>query len=367
MKIRPKLIALPVVVSALLSTAVWYGWQWYRTDRFIETTDNAYVKADVIDVRPEITGRIAHVLVRENEIVNAGQPLVEIDPADFRARMHKAQAQLGVARSALKETTARIALQRRRIDAARAGIQAATARRRRAQLALGRARALERKSYESRQRLQDATADDDVAAARLKQARSALDASRRMLAVLKSQRDRARARVQSARADVALAQRQLDKTTISAPHHGVVGDLGAHAGDLARPAVTLLRVVPVPDVYVTANFKETQIDRMSIGQPVTIHVDAFPGTALHGRVASLAPGTGAQFSLLPRDNATGNFNKIVQRVPVRIRVTGPHPALAHLRPGLSVEAAVDTRSAGTRLSYVSQPRGAGPAAKLAAE
>ncbi|MEJ2346580.1 MAG: HlyD family secretion protein [Gammaproteobacteria bacterium] len=366
MKAINKRAAILALVATVVSGGGWFAWQWYAANRYLETTDDAYVRADTVDVRPEVSGRIVAVSVRENQIVHKGQPLVKIDPGDFRARYRQQQARLDVAWASLADVSEQIGLQQKKVDQARAGVEGARAELRRATLELRRARALERKSYGSKQRLQNARAAYQVAKAGLRKAQAELAAARQMRAVLRAQRSRAKAGVESDKAALAYAKRQLTKTTIRAPSDGVVGDLGARRGAMAQPQVTLLRLVPIHNVYVTANYKETQIARMSIGQPVTLHVDALPDVTFHGVVESLAPATGTQFSLLPTDNATGNFNKIVQRVPVRIRVTGPKASLARLRPGLSVVPAVDTRRFHTQLSYLADSQSVAERSRAAA-
>ena len=167
--------------------------------------------------------------------------------------------------------------------------------------------------------------------------------AQRQLAVAESDVTRAEANLDAANADLDYARHQLDKTRIVAPRDGVVGNLRVEAGTLAQPSLTLLQLVPIESAYVAANFKETQLERIRIGQPVEVHLDAYPDTTFDGVVDSLSPATGTEFSLLPRDNATGNFNKIVQRVPVKIRITGPVESLGQLRAGLSAVPEVDTR------------------------
>ncbi|MGA8262709.1 MAG: HlyD family secretion protein [Arenicellales bacterium] len=349
-----KRAVLGSIVASALSGGGWYAWHWYQANRYLEKTDDAYVAADVVDIRPEVTGRIDQVLAKENQRVRRGQVLVRINPADFRARVEQAQARLAVARAAVEDASEQISLQQRKIQQAEAGVDAGKAQVRRAGLELRRARDLAKKSFVSRQSLQNNEAEDSVARARLLENKANLAAARQMREVLTAKEKSARAEVESAEAALDYATQQLAKTTIAAPRDGVVGDLGAREGAMAQPSLTLMRLVPVPQVYVRANFKETQIARMSIGEPAAIHVDALPGVVFHGEVSSLAPATGTEFSLLPQDNATGNFNKIVQRVPVRIRVTGPIDAMARLRPGLSVVPEVDTRrfDARRQLSYL---------------
>jgi membrane fusion protein (multidrug efflux system) len=351
MNLNKKRIVALLVLTIVLTVGSLLGWYWY-THRYLVATDNAYVQADVMDIRPEIQGRINRVLVHDNQFVHKGQLLVELDPADLEANVQRAQAQLDIAKATRSEASEQIALQGKKLEAAHANITAAEAEVQRSRLELKRAQSLAKQAYGSQQRLETAQANDKVARARLLQSRATFAAEQQNLQVLKAQLTSAKAAIASAQASAAYAENQLRKTRIVAPADGVIGDLGARIGNVATPSMSLLRVVPIPNVYVTANYKETQIDRMSIGQPVLIHVDAFPDITFQGVVASLAPATGTEFSLLPTDNATGNFNKIVQRVPVRIHVTGPKDSLSRLRPGLSVETEVNTRDFDLRLNYL---------------
>ena len=359
MKMSPKKIALTSVAIAALTAGAIYGARWYQHGRFIETTDNAYVRADSIALRPEIAGRIQTVPVKENQRVKQGDLLVQIDPADYQAHLAQSRAQLAVAQAALVDVQEQINLQHRKLDEASANIAASKAELQRTRLELKRAQALEKQSFGSQQRLQNAQADAEVAKARLAQAEAALAAEQQMLAVFEAKRESAVAQISAAQAGVEYAANQLEKTAIRAPSDGIVGDLSAHEGSYAQPMLTLLHLVPLPQVYVVANYKETQIGHMSIGQPVILTVDAMPDVAFEGVVDSLSPATGTEFSLLPQDNATGNFNKIVQRVPVRIRVTGPAADLHLLRPGLSVIPAVDTKRFQQQVSYLDagKPKG----------
>ena len=337
---RTVLLGLATIVAGAL--AAW-GFHWQRVGRFIEETDDAYVRTDVVDVRSELVGRIVSVPVRENEFVRAGTPLLEIEPADFRARVAQATATVAQSDAALTDTRAQLALQERTIAEARAELAASAAEQNRAGLEVTRARELDRKGFASRQRLDNAEADIAVAVARRRQGQARLSAAHEMLAVLHARSDKAVADRAAAAEALRFAQLQLGKTTIVATVDGVIGNLEARVGAMAQPQLILMHLVPVQNAYVVANFKETQVTRMSIGQPAKIRVDGLPDIVFQGKVQSLAPGTGTEFSLLPQDNATGNFNKIVQRVPVRIRVTGPVASLARLRSGLSVVPEVDTR------------------------
>jgi membrane fusion protein (multidrug efflux system) len=260
----------------------------------------------------------------------------------------------------------RIALQQAMIDQAAATQQVAETEVTRSQLDLKRYTALLSSSVASRQQFDTADADARKAGAELLRAKAALAAAQNQLAVFKSQKAEEAARLTQARGALALALSQLDDTIIRAPVAGVAGNRAGQTGMYVKPGQQLLSLVPLPHVYVTANFKETQLTRMRAGQVATVEVDAYPDRAISGKVESFAPASGAQFSLLPPDNATGNFTKIVQRVPVRIELPADGPLAALLRPGLSVTVTVDTRGEGAQTAeggIVGTARAAPAAAK----
>ncbi|WP_438864606.1 HlyD family secretion protein [Neptunicella sp.] len=352
MKFTIKKVIFTLVALTLLFFAARAAMQWYQHGRFTEETDNAYIKADTIAIRPEITGRIAAVAVQENQRVAKGQLLIQIDPADYQAKVKQAQAQLAVSQAALADADAQFALQDKKLDEASANIDAARAELHRAELELKRFKVLESQSYDSKQQLQNAEAAVQVAKAKVAQATAAKAAATQMVAVLETKRSSAEAQISVVQSELDFAKNQLTKAAIVAPSDGVIGNLGARVGSAAQPNMTLLYLVPLSKIYVIANYKETQITHMSIGQPVTLNVDAQPDIQFTGVVESLAPSTGTEFSLLPADNATGNFNKIVQRVPVRIQITGPKNSLYLLRPGLSVVPSVDTQHFSQQKSYL---------------
>jgi membrane fusion protein (multidrug efflux system) len=240
----------------------------------------------------------------------------------------------------------RLKLQQTMIEQASATVAAAEADVTRTLLDYKRYQALSTSDYASRQRYETADADARKAEAALAKTRAALATEQDQLKVLASQRQEEEARLAQARANRQLAQNDLDNTVIRSPVAGIAGNRAGQVGQYVKPGTQLLSLVPLPRVYVTANFKETQLTRIRPGQPASIVVDAYPDETLEGRVESFAPGSGAQFSLLPPDNATGNFTKIVQRVPVRIAVPGGNPLARLLRPGLSVVVTIDTRAPG---------------------
>ena len=331
-----------IVVAGVIAGGV-MGGEWWQVGRFMQETDNAYVRTDSVAVRSEITARVTRMLVHDNQPVKKGQLLVQLDDEDARANLDQASAALDNARTGEVQAERQLDLQGAKIDEAKAALASARAERDQAALHLKRSRSLESRSYASRQSYEDDQVTLRTAEASVAQKQAALVSARQQLEVYKAQLESARAQVVSAAADLAYARHQLEKTSIYAPQDGVVGNRSVEVGTMASASLTLMQLVPVKSAYVVANYKETQTERMRVGQPVSLEVDAYPDIEFEGVVDSLAPATGTEFSLLPTDNATGNFNKIVQRVPVRIRLTGPVDALPRLRAGLSVIPSVDTR------------------------
>lgn len=336
-------IGVVLIVVVALAALAWWGVGWWRTGRFLEETDNAYVHTDSVALRAELSARIVEVAVDDNQAVERGELLVRLDASDARDRLAQARAQQAVAAAEVVQAQRQVALRAAAIDEAEAQVGAAEAEVAQARQHLTRSQSLESRNYASRQQREDDEARLRVAESTLAARRAAVVSARRQLAAAEAGVEGAEASRDAASADLAYARHQLDKTQLRAPRDGVVGNVAVEAGDLAQPSLTLMQLVPVESAYVVANFKETQTAHMRVGQPVELHVDAYPDIAFDGVVESLSPATGSEFSLLPQDNATGNFNKIVQRVPVKIRVTGPEAALGRLRAGLSVVPAVDTR------------------------
>ena len=336
---KPVLIVLAVI---LLAAGAGGGWYWWNA-RFLQSTDDAYVQSDVSLISPKIEGYIKEVRVRDNEAVAAGQVLFVVDERDFAAKLAQAEAAIATQEASVATYGTRLKLQQAMIDQAAANLRSAEVDLNRAQLDYKRYTSLVTSDYASRQRYESAEADSRKADAALGKARAAVVAEQSQLAVLESQRREEEAKLAQARATRQLAKNDLDNTVIRAPVAGIAGNRAGQTGQYVKPGTQLLSLVPLPRVYVTANFKETQLTHIRPGQPAEISVDAYPDQPLQGRVESFAPGSGAQFSLLPPDNATGNFTKIVQRVPVRILLDGDASKLGRLRPGLSVTAGVDRR------------------------
>ncbi|MGO8920527.1 MAG: HlyD family secretion protein [Stellaceae bacterium] len=337
---RTILIALALLAAGVGGTG---GVYWWRVGRFMESTDNAYVQADISVVSPKIQGYVREVRVSDNQRVRAGDVLVAIEDRDFAARYAQAQAQLAAQQAAITTIDNETVQEQAVIAQAEAAVTSAEADRLRAQQDLARYRMLTENATASRQRLEMAEADARKGDAALLKAKAALVAERNRLPVLGSERHEAEAKLGQLQAALELTRIDLDDTVIRAPVDGIVGNRSVQVGQLVKPGTQLLAVVPLPDIYVVANFKETQVQRMRPGQTVSITVDAFPGSAITGTVESFAPASGSEFSLLPPENATGNFTKIVQRLPVRIAVPAANPLAGLLRPGLSVVAEVDTR------------------------
>lgn len=354
---RKLLFAAVLLVLALGGTG---GWYWWNVLRFEQSTDDAYVQSDVTIISPKVEGYIKKVKVADNEQVAEGAILFKIDDRDFKAKAAQAEAAVSLEEASVASYDSRLKLQQAMIDQAAAVVQSAEADLTRNQLDYKRYAALMTSDFASRQRFEQAEADARKAEAALAKSRAALAAEQNQLSVLRAQQREEQARLQQARANLQLAQNDLDNTVIRAPIAGVAGNRAGQTGQYVKPGTQLLSLVPLSSVYVTANFKETQLTRMRPGQAAEITVDAYPDVTLQGQIESFAPGSGAQFSLLPPDNATGNFTKIVQRVPVRVALPAAGSLAGLLRPGLSVTVTVDTREvdAGVVAAANAQPAAA---------
>ncbi|HEX3537516.1 MAG TPA: HlyD family secretion protein [Stellaceae bacterium] len=326
-----------------------YGYRWWTAGRFIESTDDAYAGGNVTTVSPHVAGFVAEILVTDNQNVTAGQLLIRIDGRDFRAALDRAQAVADERQAALAGLEAKYALQQTMIQQAEAELAAKSAHASFAGEDAIRYRVLAMSSYGTRQNAERASAADQEAKAAIKSSEAGLTASRQQLAVLNADIAAARAGVAQAKADLETARLNLGYTEIRAPIDGYIGNRAAQLGAYVAGGAYLLSVIPAHGLWVDANFKEDQLAQMRPGQPATVIADVRPGKIFHGYVQSLAPGTGAIFAVIPPENATGNFTKIVQRVPVRIALDDADARLGELRPGLSTTVSVDTRSeAGAR-------------------
>jgi membrane fusion protein (multidrug efflux system) len=342
---RPAKRMLAIVAGAAAVAALALaGHRWWTEGRFLEDTDDAYVGADIVVLRPRVAGYIVEEHVQDNQPVRKGELLLKIDDRDFRAQLARAEGAVAAQHALLANLDAARLQQGAVIEQARAGVFASDAETARARDDETRYRGLAAKEAVSLQSAQRADADYKQAQANTRKAKAAQLAAERELDVIGSRRRQAEAALEQAQAELELAKLNLGYTEVRAPIDGVIGNRRARGGAYAQAGEQLLSIIPARGLWVDANFKESQVARLRPGQRAEVKADALPGRVLHGRIASLAPATGAQFSVLPPENATGNFTKIVQRVPVRILLDDADSALGSLRPGLSVTASVDSRS-----------------------
>ncbi len=306
---------------------------WDHASRF-ETTDDAVLDARQYSIAPKVSGYVTAVLVTDNEHVFAGEVIARIDPRDYRIALANAEAQLAAAQASIRNLDAQIAAQQAQTGASRAQVDQSRAALRFAQEEATRSQALAQRGTGTVQREQQATSTLQQEQARRQSATEAVEAARATVTSLEAQRKSAEANVAQANAQVDRARLDLSYATVTAAEPGRIARLTAAVGQLAQAGSSLSMFVP-DEIWVTANFKETQLDRMRAGQPAQIRIDAYPGTKLTGRVVSIQPGSGAAFSLLPAENATGNYVKIVQRVPVKIAIDD-RPNDITLGPGMSV-------------------------------
>jgi len=345
-----KRLALAVAILIVAVGAVWYGHDWWTVGRFIESTDDAYVGGDVTVIAPKVSGFIAEVAVVDNQAVHAGDLLLRLDDRDYRAALAKAVAAVDLQQATLANLAATRRLQQAIIAQSEAGIAATDAEIARTRYDQIRYKELSASAAASIQAFQKADSDYKQALAQGLRAHAALDAAQRQLDVIDTQKQQASASLAGAVADRDAAQLNLGYTELRAPIDGTVGNRSARTGAYATIGAQMVALVPARGLWVDANFKENQLARMHPGLPVTVEADVLPGEVFHGHVASLSPATGAQFSVLPAENATGNFTKIVQRVPVRVLLDGDASELGRLRPGLSVTARVDERPAAAKFA-----------------
>lgn len=325
-----------------LAVIVGGGFSWVNKSRF-ESTDNAFIQADTVQVSPQVSGYVQAVLVNDNQHVEAGQILVRIDPATVQAQLDQAIANAAAQDAAVRGIDDKAALEQAMIAQKAAGVRSAQADAGRMAVDVKRYGELSQKGWVADQKVQQIRAQAVQSQAAVAQAQAALVAERRAAESLGSARAQTVAEAQAAKARVDAARIDLERTVIRAPAAGVIGARGVRQGQLVQPGTALMSIVPVTRTYIVANFKETQVAKLRIGQPVAIKADAFGGQTIRGRIDSFAPATGSQFALIPVENAVGNFTKIAQRVPVKIVVDENDPLAGALRPGLSVQVKVSVR------------------------
>jgi membrane fusion protein (multidrug efflux system) len=336
--------ALAFALALGVAGAVDFGHYYLTTGRYLETTDDAYVKADSTIIAPKVSGYISEVLVVDNEPVKAGQLLARIDDRDFKTSLNQAKADVTASEAAVRNLSAQIELQEPLIQQQAAEVDASEANLKFAQEERTRYDGLMKSGSGTIQRAQQTDAALRAQTAQLQQGKSGLIAANKRIEVLSTDRARAVAQLDHARAVEQQAALNLSYTQITAPVNGTVGARSLRVGQYVQAGTQLMAVVPLDAVYVVANFKETQLTHVRSGQPVELYVDSFQTTRLKGHVDSLSPASGLEFALLPPDNATGNFTKIVQRVPVKI-VLDDQSLNGLLRPGMSAVPTVNTKSA----------------------
>lgn len=344
-KAKKRSPVLPVILAALLGGAAWYGYGWWTEGRFMVSTEDAYIEGDIAIISPKVSGYVEKVNVTSDQIVHAGDPLVTLDGGDYQIAYEQALANKESAELSVKRMDAQIIGGEASVAQSEAQLGALEAAARGAEITANRASDLASKSVGTTADLDNAKVSLDQARANLVAGQAAVSSAKANLALLKAQREEALSTVRLQQLAIDKAKRDLDFTVLKAPYDGVIGNLAVQAGDLVSAGKRLAALVPTSQLYIEANFKETQIADLVPGSKVAIHVDAYGDQPLEGTVTSIAPASGAIFSMLPAENATGNFTKVVQRVPVRIAL--PQDALAggHLRAGLSVIVDVDTRTA----------------------
>jgi membrane fusion protein (multidrug efflux system) len=338
-------VAMSIAGLVIVAALVVYGIEWLLHGRFIETTDDAYLQADSVTIAPRVSGYIDEIYVKENQHVAAGTPLLHIDKRNYQDTLSQQSASVAARTADLDATDSQIKQQQDVVAQNRAQADSARAKAQFSREQAERYRLLRDQGADTDEKYAQAESEsrqnDAAAAAAVAGLRAAIS----QVGVLKSQRAQAVAQLDSARAQVNSAQQNLDDTVLKASVDGTVGDDSARIGQYVQPGTRLMSVVPVQSVYLVANFKETQIKHMRIGQKAKLKIDAIGGAEIDAQVESFAPGTGSQFALLPPENATGNFIKIVQRVPVRLRVMPPKDLAERLLPGLSVKVYVNTADA----------------------
>lgn len=339
-RVRVRLFAF-LLVCALVGAAAFA--HWWLVGRHYEETDNAYVQGDITLISSQLAAQVTEVLVDDNQLVEAGDPLVRLDPRDFDVALAHASANLATRRAEQQQARSKLTQQDSLILAAEAGMLATQAEQRRIELDIKRITPLQRSGYASEEQLSNFRAQLEVAKAQVKKADADVQTQKLTKDTLYADIERLAAQIQAAEADISQAELALGRAEIRAPIAGRVGQRTARVGQNVQPGSHLLAVVPASELWVKANFKETQIQAMHEGQSAELVFDAFPDQIVTAQIQSLFPASGAQFSLLPPDNATGNFTKVVQRFPVKLVIDADQPLMENIRPGMSVHVKVDLR------------------------
>jgi membrane fusion protein (multidrug efflux system) len=342
----------------LLAAGGVLGLKWWTHGRFVQTTDDAYLHADQVIVAPKVSGYVEQVYVTENQAVSPGQLLARIDARSYQAALAQQGAAIDARRADIALAERQLAQQEAAIDQSRAQLAGAQANVAYTAEEAARYKTLSSQGVETQERAALANNQHDQASATLKADAAAVAVAQRQVAALQAQIAQAKAQLEGAQAQSQAAELNVGDTLLRASIAGRIGDKTVQLGQFVQPGTRLMSIVPTAEIYLVANFKETQIGGMRIGQRATIKIDALGGATIQGRLESFAPGTGAQFALLPPENATGNFTKIVQRVPVRFSLEAPPEVADRLLPGLSATVQVDTQKPPVEATSSIAPSGA---------
>ncbi|MFO1090395.1 MAG: HlyD family secretion protein [Hyphomicrobiales bacterium] len=363
---------LGAVLLAVVSAGGYFGHDWWVNGRYLVSTDDAYVRADITVLASKVTGYVQSMNVTDNQRVKAGDLIAVIDPGDYRIAVDTAKAKIETQKAVIDRMDQQIAAAQTAVVQAQTQVESAQAESQRATSESQRQSSLAQSGFATRQKVEETTALQVRAEAAVHNAQAALDAARANIGVLTAQKTEEQRTLGELQTTLEKAQRDLSFTEIHAPVDGIIANRAVEVGAMVQPGNRIAAIVPLDSVHIDAQFKETQLGSVQPGQPVSITVDAYPGRRFEGTVESIAPGSSATFSILPPENATGNFTKIVQRVPVRVAVPRLVAEQGLLRPGLSVEVTVDSRDVGrpnegpqTAQSAPAQP-GAAQAAPAAA-
>ncbi len=338
------------VAAVLLAGVAWTGFNYITAGRFMVGTDDAYVRADATTLAAKVPGYVASMDVANNAYVRAGDVIAHIDDGDYRLAVDTARDKVATQRATVDRIGRQVAAQQALVTQAEAQLLSVQAQATRAASELDRQQKLAGNAFASQQTLEQALSNRDQSNAAVQGAKAAIVAALANVDVLKAQQSEASGTLAELQTAQAKAERDLSFTLIRAPIDGVIGNRSVQTGDYVQPGQRFASLVPLDDVYIDANFKETQLGRLRPGQPVSVSVDALPEHDIEGTVASMSPASGSTFSLLPPDNATGNFTKIVQRIPVRIKVPAAVAERRLLRPGMSVVVSVNTKSGATSVA-----------------
>jgi len=340
-----KRVLLPGILIVALAGGLWYGYDWWTVGRFMVSTDDAYVQGDIASIAPKVTGYIENIPVSANEHIKAGDVIFQLDSGDYQIALDEAEAKLTTQQQTLNRITAQIEASKATLEQAKADEQASQAVLKNAESTMVRIQKLHDTRFSAQSELDNAQSSLDQARAKLAGSNAQIASANANIEVLNAQYKEAESGIRSLELARDKAGRDLAFTSLRAPFDGVVGNLSGKKGDLVSAGQKIAALVPVNALYIDANFKETQLGHIKTGETARIYVDAIDGPYFEGKVTSVAPASGAVFSLLPPENATGNFTKIVQRVPVRITIPQEVLDSGKIRAGLSVTVEVDTRTA----------------------